>query len=59
MSTELIVEIADLAWSLTKAQLCEDPQHDDDVEASLLAIIRNGIQAYEEHTGLEFQGKSD
>jgi len=37
--------------SLTKAQLRDDLR-DDKIEAALLAIIRNGVLAYEEQTGV-------
>jgi len=31
MNTDLTVEITDLAWTITKAELAEDYLHDDDV----------------------------
>ena len=53
MNTDLILEIADLVWSITKSQLAGDPVPDDDLAESILAIARNAIQAYEEYTGLQ------
>ena len=52
MNTDLILEITDLAWTITKSQLARDPLPDDDLAESVLAIARNAIQAYEQYTGL-------
>ena len=52
MNTDLILEITDLAWTITKSKLARDPLPDDDLAESVLAIARNAIQAYEQYTGL-------
>ena len=48
MNTDLILEITDLTWTITKSQLARDPLPDDDLGESVLAIARNAIQAYEQ-----------
>ena len=53
MNSDLIVEIAELAFAITKVQLDRDHRHDDDVAENILTIVRNGILAYEEHTAFE------
>jgi len=57
MTKDLIVEITDLAWTITKAELTRERLLEDDIAESILAIARNAIQAYEQYTGLRINAE--
>ncbi len=50
MNLQLMLEIAKLALSVVDSHL-EGTDQDLSVESRLLKIIRNGVQAYHQHTG--------
>ena len=51
MTTDLTVEIADLAVTILKAQTDGDGMQNEDIADNYLAIARDAVQAYEQCTG--------
>lgn len=51
MNVKLVLQIADLALSAAERHLTGTSKHNMAVGESLLQIIRNGVEVYEQHTG--------
>jgi len=51
MNLNLVFEILEIASALVNTRNAASGIRDSDVAAALLAIVRKGAQAYEEHTG--------
>jgi hypothetical protein len=49
MKSDLIFELVELAISLAQAEI-----DSGNVEQTLLDIVQKGVQAYEDHTGEQF-----